>query len=129
MYLGIRTDSPVAEFCLFDGVEMKAEKTWQADRQLAHGLLGQLESFLGEQGVTFHDLAGLFVYQGPGSFTGLRIGITVMNTIAYAENISIIGVQGEDWRAEAVRRLVNAENDKIVLPHYGADPRITKPTK
>jgi hypothetical protein len=52
-----------------------------------------------------------------------------MNTIAYAENISIIGEQGDDWRAVAVRRLLGGENDKVVLPHYGADPRITKPTK
>jgi tRNA threonylcarbamoyladenosine biosynthesis protein TsaB len=129
MYLGIRTDSPVAEFYLYERTSRKAEKTWQADRQLAHGLLGQLESFLSDQGITFHDLKGLFVYQGPGSFTGLRIGITVMNTIAYSEGISIIGSEGEAWCDVAVSRLDGGENDQVVLPHYGADPRITKPTK
>lgn len=129
MYLGVRTDSPVAELYFYDGSQQKAEKTWQADRQLAHGLLGQLENFLDEQGVTFHDLEGLFIYRGPGSFTGLRIGITVMNTIAYSENIAIIGSDGDDWREVAVSRLIGGDNDKVVLPLYGADPRITKPTK
>lgn len=129
MYLGIRTDSPVAEFYLYDGTELLAEKTWQADRQLAHGLLGQLEEFLGEHKATFHKLRGLFVYRGPGSFTGLRIGITVMNTIAYSEGLAIIGSEGDDWRNDAVGRLENGENDQVVLPHYGADPRITKPVK
>ena len=129
MYLGIRTDSPVAELYLYEGTALKAEKTWQADRQLAHGLLGQLEGFLGEHGATFHDLTGLFVYGGPGSFTGLRIGITVMNTISYAESIAIVGSVGEAWRDEAVARLEQGENDQVVLPLYGADARITKPVK
>lgn len=129
MYLGIRTDSPVAEFYLYKDTELKGEKTWQADRQLAHGLLGQLEDFLSKQGVGFRDLTGLFVYRGPGSFTGLRIGITVMNTIAYSERVAIIGSEDESWRQTAVARLKSGENDQVVLPYYGADPRITKPIK
>lgn len=129
MYLGIRTDSPVAEFYLYDGDKLVSERTWQADRRLAHGLLGQLEAFLGEQDITFHDLTGLFVYRGPGSFTGLRIGITVMNTIAYSEKISIIGGDGDGWREEALVKLGSGQNDEVVLPLYGAEPRITKPTK
>lgn len=129
MYLGIRTDSPVAEVYLYDGTILKAEKTWQADRELAHGLLAQLESFLSDNGLTFHDLGGVFVFRGPGSFTGLRIGITVMNTIAYAESLPIVGGEGETWQTDAVAGLESGKNDEIVLPFYGADPRITKPVK
>lgn len=129
MYLGIRTDSPVAEFYLYEGPELKAEKTWQADRQLAHGLLGQLETFLGDQGVAFYELKGLFVFRGPGSFTGLRIGITVINTIAYSEHIAVVGGEGGDWIKTAISRLENGENDQVVLPLYGAEARITKPIK
>lgn len=129
MYLGIRTDSPIAEFYFYSGTELQAVKSWQADRQLAHGLLGQLENFLSAHGATFHDLDGGFVYRGPGSFTGLRIGITVMNTIAYAESIAIVGGEGEGWREDSLGRLARGENDQIVLPHYGAEPRITKPIK
>lgn len=129
MYLGIRTDSPVAELYLYDGTRLRAETAWQADRQLAHGILGKLEAFLAEQNVTFHDLSGLFVYRGPGSFTGLRIGITVMNTIAYSETVAIVGGEGEGWREAAIARLDNSENDQVVLPLYGAEARITKPKK
>ena len=129
MYLGIRTDSPVAEFYLYDSDQLKAEKTWQADRQLAHGLLAQLETFLAEHGVGFHEIKGLFVYRGPGSFTGLRIGITVMNTVAYSESIPLVGSKGDDWRNAAVKGLIDGHDDRVVLPFYGADPRITKPIK
>ena len=129
MYLGVRTDSPVAEFYLYDKEVLKAESTWRADRQLAYGILGQLETFLVENDCAFDELAGLFVYHGPGSFTGLRIGITVLNTMAYAQEIPIVGTGGDDWREAAVRALISGKNDEIVLPFYGADPRITRPKK
>jgi tRNA threonylcarbamoyladenosine biosynthesis protein TsaB len=129
MFLGIRTDAPLAEFYLYKNAEKVAEKTWQADRELAKGLLAQLEAFLRENELTFHDLSGLFVFRGPGSFTGLRIGLTVMNTIAYAQSIPIVGTEGDNWIKAAVTRLNAGENDQIVLPHYGAEARITKPKK
>lgn len=129
MYLGIRTDSPVAEFYLYESGSFLAEKTWQADRQLAFGLLSQLESFLAEHGKTFDSLDGLFVYRGPGSFTGLRIGLTVMNTIAYAQHIPIVGTTGDTWHTDAAVRLNRGDNDQMVMPFYGAEARITKPKK
>ena len=123
MYLGLRTDAPRAEMYLYDGVRLVAEKTWQADRELAHGLLAQLETFLAAQHTSFSDLKGLFIYSGPGSFTGLRIGITTVNTMAYALDIAVVGGRGDEWRERAVARLEGGE------PHYGADARITKPKK
>jgi tRNA threonylcarbamoyladenosine biosynthesis protein TsaB len=129
MYLGLRTDAPVAQMYLYDGDTCVAEESWQADRQLAYGLLEHLERFLTAHECRFEELSGLFVYKGPGSFTGLRIGITVMNTIAYASTIPIIGETEDEWRHVAVQRLLDGQNDEIVLPFYGADPRITKPRK
>lgn len=129
MYLGIRTDSPVAELYLYESHERRSQKLWQADRQLAKGLLAEIEAFLDEQKLSFQDLKGLFVYQGPGSFTGLRIGLTVMNTASYALTIPIVGAQGDEWQRQAVARLLAGQNDEIVLPFYGAEARITKPKK
>lgn len=129
MYLGIRTDSPSAEFYLYDSEHQLSHEIWQADRQLAKHLLGRLETFLTQQNKTFMDLTGLFVYQGPGSFTGLRIGLTVMNTAAYALKLPIIGAEGDAWIETSLTRLLSEENDEMVMPHYGADPRITKPRK
>ncbi len=129
MYLGIRTDSPVAEFYLYDATTRVAEHTWQADRQLAKGLLGQLEEFLTLHETSFEELSGLFVFRGPGSFTGLRIGITVVNTMAYALHLPVVGSEDESWIDHALRRLQDGEDDKVILPFYGADARITSPKK
>jgi len=129
MYLGIRTDSPEAEFYLYDGQKQVAKHRWQADRQLAKDLLGQLEAFLTKCDTSFDELNGLFVFQGPGSFTGLRIGITVCNTAAYALDIPVVAVQGDAWVDGALKRLAAGEDDKVVLPFYGAEARITLPKK
>lgn len=130
MILGIRTDAPLAYLTLTrpDG-SLVADQQWQADRQLAHGLLGRLEQLLADNGCAWSQITGLVVYRGPGSFTGLRIGITVMNTIAYAQAIPIVGETGDQWRTHGVQRIVAGENDKVVLPEYGAEARITAPRK
>ncbi len=129
MYFGIRTDSPVAELYLYEGETLVAQETWEADRTLAHGILAHIEQFLGAHDQTIHTLQGLFVFRGPGSFTGLRISITVMNTLAYAASLPLVGTLGDDWRQRAVQGLGAGQNDGSVLPFYGAEARITSPKK
>ena len=102
---------------------------WQADRELAHGLLRFIDECLAVHSLEIRQLDGLGVLRGPGSFTGLRIGITTLNTIADSEAIPVVGTLGEDWQDAAIRRLQAGENDVIVLPEYGREARITKPRK
>ena len=128
MILLLKTATPVCEVTIIKD-NQSSDYEWQADRQLAKGLLGHLERVLGESGAGFGDITGIGVYKGPGSFTGLRIGLTVMNTLADAASIPIVGVTGDDWQKQAVERLQAYENDKIVLPDYGAEAHITQPRK
>lgn len=130
MILGLRTDGPAAELYLYDDSGVQVDTlTWQADRQLAHGLLKQVDEFLAGRDISLDDVKGLFVFQGPGSFTGLRIGLTVINTLAYAKTIPVVGAMGDDWKEQAVSRLKAGENDQVVMPFYGAEARITQPKK
>lgn len=103
--------------------------TWSADRKLAKDLLSNINNLLLENKLTLNDLTGLAIYKGPGSYTGLRIGITVMNTLASSLEIPIIGSEGDDWQENALKRLSNNEDDQLVLPEYGALPHITRPKK
>jgi tRNA threonylcarbamoyladenosine biosynthesis protein TsaB len=102
---------------------------WQADRQLAKGLLSFLDEKLKLVKKSWNDISAIGVFQGPGSFTGLRIGITVMNTIADAQNIPIVGGCGDNWQAAVLEKLTAGSNEKIVLPFYGSEANITKPRK
>lgn len=128
MILALSTADPITELYLIDDGKIIARKKWSAERQLARNLLGEIESVISK-----HDgwdrLSGLVVFVGPGSFTGLRIGITTMNALAYGLNAPIVGAKESSWIDAGLTRLKNNENDKIVLPEYGSAPNITKPKK
>lgn len=119
---------PICRLSLVDG-DWRYESQWEAGRELAKGLLAYIQSQLEGQGKSWEDLTGLGVFKGPGSFTGLRIGITVLNTVSYAQEIPIVGEVGEDWQAKAMKRLLSGESDKVVLPEYGGEANITQPRK
>ncbi|MDX2776573.1 tRNA (adenosine(37)-N6)-threonylcarbamoyltransferase complex dimerization subunit type 1 TsaB [Streptomyces caniscabiei] len=128
MILLLDTSTPVCSLSLIDG-DWRYDDEWQADRTLAKGLLAYLRDQLAKNGKTFGDVTALGAFRGPGSFTGLRIGLTVLNTMADAQNIPIVGGMGDDWQAEVRAKLARGENEKIVLPFYGSDAHITKPRK
>jgi tRNA threonylcarbamoyladenosine biosynthesis protein TsaB len=128
MILCLDTSTPTCHLTFLEG-DWRYDTNWEAGRGLAKGLLGFLEKELEFQEKTWQDVTGLVVYQGPGSFTGLRIGITVFNTLAYANSWPIVGATGEQWRQSGRARLEAGENDEIVLPEYGGEANITKPRK
>jgi hypothetical protein len=72
---------------------------------------------------------------GPGSFTGLRIGASILNAVATSEKIPIVGEKrtddddGEQWRMAAKQRLMQRDDDKIVVPFYHSEANITQPKR
>lgn len=102
---------------------------WGAGRSLAKDMLAFLRDALSEHGAEFRDIDGIGVFRGPGSYTGLRIGLTVLNTLAAAEKIPIVGATGEDWVQRVEQRLAAHESDHVVLPEYGGDAHVTQPRK
>lgn len=128
MILLLDTSTPICKLTLVDG-DWRYDDQWQADRQLAKGLLKYLSDQLAKNNKSFQDITGIGAMKGPGSFTGLRIGLTVLNTIADAEHIPIVGVTGEDWQEQVLAKLRSGKNEKIVLPLYGGEAHITKPRK
>lgn len=128
MILAIRTDKPEAELYLLGNGSIKAEYRWHAHRQLSDTLLVKIEDLLSEQKLELKNVSGLIVYRGPGSFTGLRIGITVANTLSYSLNIPIVGSTGEDW-LQADQKALTRASSGVVVPEYGAPVHITQPRK
>lgn len=109
--------------------ECQQQFSWQAGRNLSDGLLQFLQQCLKEFGVEWADLSGIVVFRGPGSYTSLRIGLTVANTMASSLQIPIVGVDGEQWQSDGLARLSAGEDDKIVLPIYLQPVYITQPKK
>jgi len=88
---------------------------WESNRDLAKNLLKFIHDKLVENRKDWHDLTELHFFTGPGSFTGLRIGATIINTLSHELNIPIFDQNGQ--------------SQTIVLPKYGKPANITTPKK
>jgi tRNA threonylcarbamoyladenosine biosynthesis protein TsaB len=129
MILAIRTDKPLAELYLCKDDVIVDTLQWEAHRQLTDTIHIQIETLLHRNNLDWAQIVGVIVFKGPGSFTGLRIGITVANTIAYAQQIATVGAQGDAWLQDGLVRLTQKQNDIIVIPEYGGQINITSPKK
>jgi len=127
--LAIRTDKPEAELYIYDGNKKTAELKWQAHFKLAETLNFQIEEILNKSSISYNQIGGIVIYKGPGSFTGLRIGMSVANALAYAKHLPIVARGGQAWLKTGIANLLAAKNDKIANPQYGAAAHITKPKK
>lgn len=127
--LTLRTDKPEAEIGLYKDSTQLSYETWEAHRQLAETIHLKIKTVLGNQKLSLNDVGGIVIYKGPGSFTGLRIGIAVANALANSLEAQIIGAEHEGWLSEGLPRIIKSETDTIVVPEYGALPNITAPRK
>jgi tRNA threonylcarbamoyladenosine biosynthesis protein TsaB len=127
--LTIRTDSPEAEIAMYDNQQRSLQKTWIAHRELAETIHKKLSILLKGLNKSLENIDGIVCFKGPGSFTGLRIGITVANALAYAEDIPIVAKAGPSWQEQGIKALLSGKNEKTILPNYGAEAKTTKPRK
>lgn len=128
LILTIRTDKPEAEIGLYDDDRQLAYEVWTAHRQLAETLHIKIEELLKGQDKKLTDIEGIVAYEGPGSFTGLRIGLTVANALSYSLPVPIVA-RGETWIENGIADLLKGAKDKIALPNYGGEANITPPRK
>lgn len=125
----IRTDKPEAELALFDGVRKVDELAWEAHRQLADTIHLRIRELLSRNQYGWGDIEAVVCYEGPGSFTGLRIGLTVGNTITSSLQLPIVTSGGENWQQAGIARLLVGDSDPLALPRYGGQVNITLPKK
>lgn len=127
--LTMRTDNPQTELSLYDNSQQLQYVTWEAHRALAETLHQKIIDVLTAGGKKLEDLEAIIAFQGPGSFTGLRIGLTVANALADSLSIPIVAAQTDDWIKKGEERLAAGQNDQIAMPEYGAPVHITAPKK
>ena len=129
IFLSLRSDNPMAEAALYDNEHEKQTITWEAHRMLAETLHQKIETLLKENDVKWENIEGVVLYAGPGSFTGLRIGFSVGNAIAYANKVQIVAETGDDWQMRGVTRLMGCQGDVVALPEYGGPAHTTTQLK
>jgi tRNA threonylcarbamoyladenosine biosynthesis protein TsaB len=127
--LTLRTDKPEAEIGLYENDGRLVYETWVAHRELAETVHKKLSEILERSDKEIADIRGVVCYKGPGSFTGLRIGLTVGNALAYAQNIPVIARQDPAWLEHGIKDILSGNDDKVALPEYGEEAKTTKQKK
>lgn len=87
----------------------------------ANVLLPMVDNILSEAGISLPELQAIVVSLGPGSFTGIRIGIGVVQGLAYGAKLPVIGFSSLEtlaWRAIASTQSTSGKPDHgtIILP-------------
>src|SRR5271169_4780705 len=111
--LGLDTSTSIASLALIAHGKVAAS----LERPVtSHGaaLPGAIDELLGAAGLSIRDVGAIAVGTGPGSFTGLRIGISYAKGIAMATGCALVGVPGFDAMALAALERNNVEIGRLV---------------
>lgn len=108
LVLGIETATPWCAVALWTERGPIASRSFINDMELSRRLVPTIQNLLLDEGLGPADLTGIGVSLGPGSFTGLRIGVATAKTLAQALSIPIIGVETMDVMALPYEALVRS---------------------
>jgi tRNA threonylcarbamoyladenosine biosynthesis protein TsaB len=103
MILAIDTATRSAGLAVHDGYSVRAEFTWETSDHHTVELMPRIVELLDQLNVSIDQLSGVGVSIGPGSFTGVRVGVAVAKGLALARGIPIVGVRSTDVLAYAVK--------------------------
>ncbi len=101
--LGIETSGEVGSVALCRDNEVLAAYILSEDARHARDIVPAIDRVVARAGVQKHDIAAVAVSQGPGSFTGLRVGVTCAKTLAHALGWRAVGVPSLEVLARNVR--------------------------
>ncbi len=132
MWLALETATDRASVAVGEGAADAVEESLSGARRHAGALLPMIETVLRRRGVTLDRVSGLVVSDGPGSFTGLRVGASVGKALARARGLPLWTAPSLVVRAAGVAgaggRLVLAVSDALRGDVYAAAVRF-EPTR
>lgn len=101
MLLAIDTSTAQVGLALYDGTQVLGEMVWSTRQHHTTELAPALSGLLNRSAVSMDMLSALAVAIGPGSFTSLRVGLSLVKGIALARRLPIIGIPTLDVIAAA----------------------------
>src|SRR5688572_11474171 len=92
MLLAVDTSTTQVGLALYDEHQVIAEMAWTSNQHHTSQLASALSELMKRCDVTIDKVEALGVAIGPGSFTSLRVGLSLVKGIAFAKNIPVIGI-------------------------------------
>jgi tRNA threonylcarbamoyladenosine biosynthesis protein TsaB len=127
MLLALDTATKLISVALHDGDTLQAEQTWIAGNRHTSALAPTIQTMLNLCGVTPMQLTAVAVATGPGSYTGVRIGVAFAKGLAGAHKLPLIGATTHDILAKgqpqyrtsaALIAVVKAGRGRVIAQSY-----------
>ncbi|MDD5702651.1 MAG: tRNA (adenosine(37)-N6)-threonylcarbamoyltransferase complex dimerization subunit type 1 TsaB [Dehalococcoidales bacterium] len=130
MQISIDTSTDFASLALVNGFEILAELNWRCGQNHTIELTSRLEFLIKKSMLEINDADCIFVARGPGSFNGLRVGVSTAKGLAFSLGIPIIGISTLESTAYQhaaaglpVCAVQNAGREEIAAAVYQQQPR------
>jgi tRNA threonylcarbamoyladenosine biosynthesis protein TsaB len=127
--LAIETSGRVGSVALTKDGQSIAETDFQHGLQHAARIIPAIDSLCREAGWKPGEIREIYVSAGPGSFTGLRIGITLAKTLSYATGAALVAVpsvrvlvENAPAGAQRVIAVLDAKRDQIFSAGFEREP-------
>ncbi len=129
----IDTSSDRAGVALFDGVDATVI-AWNAHRNHTVDTLAQLDHLLRLAGIQLYQLDGVVVGTGPGSFSALRVGLSLAKGLVFSLGVPLAGIATTDaiaahlaWMDRPLLAVMTAGRDRVVWSRYEGGSAIEGP--
>lgn len=139
MILIIDTTEDKSQIFLFKTAKKYKHRIFQAHWHYSENLLKEIDCLLASQREKVQNVKRIVVVNGPGSFTGCRVGVATANALAFSLGVPIIQISKDKitnknfLTTETMMEILektkdkNAEKGNIAQPFYKSEPHITKP--
>jgi tRNA threonylcarbamoyladenosine biosynthesis protein TsaB len=129
----IDTSSDRAGVALFDGRDAMV-LAWNAHRNHTVDTLAQLDHLLRLAGLPLHQLDGVAVATGPGSFSALRVGLSIAKGLVFSLNVPLAGIPTTDamaahlaWTNQPAIAVMTAGRGRVVWSRYAGATALDGP--
>ena len=125
MILAIDTSTRSASLAVHDGAVVRAEYTWETLDHHTVELMPRIIELLDQIEATIDQVSGLAVAIGPGSYTGVRVGVAAAKGLALARDLPIAGIRSTDilaaahaWSRSPLVVVVRAGRGRLIAATY-----------
>jgi tRNA threonylcarbamoyladenosine biosynthesis protein TsaB len=132
--LAVDTSSHTIGLALYNGVQVASELVWTSQDYHTVELAPALADLLARRQIGVKDLSAVGVAIGPGSFTGLRIGLALAKGLVLAQKLPLIGIPTLDVLAAAqpvsantLAAVLHAGRGRLAVGWYKAEDREWRP--
>jgi tRNA threonylcarbamoyladenosine biosynthesis protein TsaB len=130
MWLAMDTATSRASVALGDATASALEEELEGSRRHAGALIPIIQALLRRRGATLADLSGIVLSDGPGSFTGLRVGASVAKAMVHAQGVPLwvapslmVRAVGVGTEGSAVLAIADALRGEVYAAAYRIDSR------